>query len=369
MDKKDVIVFGGGRLFEEREIQILESYNIVAIADNNIDSARHRWDNYTIINPTELGNYRDIDIIIVAAEAIVDITLQIASIIGYKECERKVRFAKFEFPLYDWEKEASQYNTLLEITDTGIRFTVDEGTESSLLIAGQGYKELYRFIKRQKDPFINVIVNMPLTPTDKVFGLRRGTPVDRYYIHSFLDNNRSLIRGRCLEIAENKYTKEFGENRVTESVILHVNGWGENAIKGNLETGEGINENDFDSMIITQTLMFIHDINRTIKNIYKALKNSGTALITVAGISKISKYDDENWGMYHSFYRAGLEKAVMSVFGKSNVEIVHYGNVKTAIGFLYGIVVEELNECDFDYIDEEYPVIYGIVAKKVACEQ
>jgi len=147
-------------------------------------------------------------------------------------------------------------------------------------------------------------------------------------------------------------------------VILHVEGWGENAIKGNLETGEGIEDNQFDSMIITQTLMFIYDLERTVKNIYSALKKNGVALITVSGISKIARYDDDNWGMFRSFYMKGVKKLFASVFGEENVEVIHYGNVKTSIAFLYGITVEELKKEDFDCKDIEYPVIYGVIAQK-----
>lgn len=117
-------------------------------------------------------------------------------------------------------------------------------------------------------------------------------------------------------------------------------------------------------MIITQTLMFIYDIEKTIRNIYKALKKGGTGLITVSGISQISRYDDDNWGHFHAFYLRGLKKLFYPVFGAENVEIVHYGNVKTAVAFLYGAVAEDLSREDFEYIDMNYPVIYGIIVKK-----
>lgn len=363
MDKREVIIFGGGSLFEARKCQILSSCNIAAIADNNIQIIEERYPDYKAIRPDELIGYKDIPIII-SADAIADIMMQIASIIGCAECEKRVCFARFEFPLADWELEVSRYGFAIKVTNDNAKFVIDDKQEIVIADSKRTYQAIYRYVSRQRNSMVDTIINMSLVPVDNVFGLRRGVPIDRYYIQRFLNDERRLIKGRCLEIAENTYTKEYGGTNVTESVILHVEGWGENAIKGNLETGDGIQENAFDSMIITQTLMFIYDINSTIKNIHKALKNNGTALITVAGISKISRYDDENWGMFHSFYKSGLEKAFALVFGKENVEIVHYGNVKTAVAFLYGIVVEELKQDDFDYTDEDYPVIYGIVAQK-----
>ena len=60
---------------------------------------------------------------------------------------------------------------------------------------------------------------------------------------------------------------------------MHVDGWGKNVIKGNLESGEGIEENKYDCAIITQTLMFIYDFTSAVNNIYKMLKPGGVALI------------------------------------------------------------------------------------------
>jgi hypothetical protein len=37
-------------------------------------------------------------------------------------------------------------------------------------------------------------------PIDSYFGFGRGTPLDRFYIESFLDRNRDDIAGRVLEV-------------------------------------------------------------------------------------------------------------------------------------------------------------------------
>lgn len=213
--------------------------------------------------------------------------------------------------------------------------------------------------------YVSIIADLPSEPISRVFGLDRGKAIDRVYIEDFLEAHKMDIHGRVLEIAENTYTLQYGEQRVKESCILHVNGTGENAIKGNLETGEGLNENSFDSMIITQTLMFLLDVNSAVGNIYRALKQGGTALITVAGISQVSRYDDDRWGHYFGFYETGIRKLCCQVFGEKNVEIKCYGNVKTAAAMLYGLCSEDLQPEDFKTCDQDYPVIIGIVLRKV----
>lgn len=212
--------------------------------------------------------------------------------------------------------------------------------------------------------YVKTIADLPVEPISRVFGLDRGKAIDRVYIDDFLEAHKASIRGKVLEIAENTYTLQYGENRVNESCILHVNGTGRNAIKGNLETGEGLEENSFDSMIITQTLMFLLDINSAVRNIYHALKPEGTALLTVAGISQVSRYDDDRWGHYFGFYETGIRKLCCRVFGEENVEIECYGNVKTAAAMLYGLCSEDLQPQDFEIHDKDYPVIIGIALRK-----
>src|SRR5512143_570616 len=48
------------------------------------------------------------------------------------------------------------------------------------------------------------------SPLSDHWGLDRGTPVDRYYIEQFLEQNRQDIRGRVLEIKDSGYTDRFG---------------------------------------------------------------------------------------------------------------------------------------------------------------
>lgn len=48
---------------------------------------------------------------------------------------------------------------------------------------------------------------------DEQMGFGRGTPIDRYYLESFLSAHSKDIKGDVLEIAENTYTKKFGDSQ------------------------------------------------------------------------------------------------------------------------------------------------------------
>ena len=208
------------------------------------------------------------------------------------------------------------------------------------------------------------IKKMCPVPVSRVFGLDRGTAIDRIYIESFLNECRDKITGACLEIAEDTYTRKFGEDKVTHSMILHYTD-DKSAVRADLVSGEGIEECVVDCAIITQTMMFVKDIRKCVTNIYRMLKPGGHALITVSGISQVSSYDRDRWGHFFSFYEDGIHELFDSVFGRDNVDVKTYGNVKTAIAFLMGLCAEDLSEEDFEFIDRDYPVIYGIDVKRV----
>jgi len=118
-------------------------------------------------------------------------------------------------------------------------------------------------------------------------------------------------------------------------------------------------------MICTQTIQMIYDIHAVVKNIYRLLKPGGTLLLTASGISQISKNDYDNWGEYWRFTKISMEKLMEEVFPKESILVESWGNVKTAIGFMYGFCQEDLTEDDYGYNDDQYPLIVTAKCKKL----
>ena len=201
------------------------------------------------------------------------------------------------------------------------------------------------------------------SPISQVFGLDRGKPIDRHYIEDFLLRHASDIQGRALEVADNKYTLQFGAGQVTQSDVLHaVTGNPQATVVGDLATGDGMPQAAFDCIILTQTLQFIYAIKETIVQIYKSLRPGGVALITVPGISQISRYDMDRWGDYWRFTDASARQLFVDVFGAENVTVTTYGNVLAGCAFLHGVATHELRVEELDYHDPDYQVIIGIRA-------
>lgn len=201
-------------------------------------------------------------------------------------------------------------------------------------------------------------------PVSRRFGLDRGEAIDRYYIEQFLHENRGLIKGVVLEVAGRKYTQKFGGEKVEQSLVLHTIRQNNVDIVGNLETGEGIPENRVDCFILTQTLLCIFDVFSAAGNAVKVLKPGGVLLVTVPGITQISRYDYERWGQYWSFTDQSIKKLFEKAAPPGNIQVKTYGNVKTAAAFLYGLALHEIEKQDLDYNDNDYQLVITAVVRK-----
>lgn len=202
-------------------------------------------------------------------------------------------------------------------------------------------------------------------PISRTFGLDRGTPIDRYYIESFLNQNRSLIQGRVLEIAESTYSRRFGQG-VQQFEVLHTQpGRGVTWI-GDLTQSASLPEQAIDCFICTQTFPFIYAVEDAVKGAYRVLKPGGYLLATLGGISQISRYDMDRWGDYWRFTTASAERLFGGIFGASQVEVSSYGNVLSSIAFLEGMAVEDLTEKELHVQDPDYQLIITVKAQRPA---
>lgn len=204
-----------------------------------------------------------------------------------------------------------------------------------------------------------------LKPISANWGLERGQPIDRYYIENFLAQQATDIQGRVLEIGDDAYTRQFGQQRVTERVVLHVAEQRERVtLIGSLTDPDSIPAATFDCLIVTQTLPVIYDVQTAVRTIHHALKPGGVALVTVPGISQISRYDMDRWGHYWSFTTRSVAELFTAVFPSACVQITAHGNVLAAIAFLQGIASQELRRRELDAVDPNYQLLITIRAQK-----
>ena len=203
-----------------------------------------------------------------------------------------------------------------------------------------------------------------LQPVSRVFGLDRGTPIDRFYIEQFLNQNSQHIRGEVFEIAETTYSRRFGRNVSEYRMLTYETSGDPSGVVADLTQIETLPADAADCFICTQTLNFIYDFNAAIRGLHHVLKPGGVVLVTVGGIAQISQYDMERWGDYWRFTPLSIRKAFEAEFGAAQVEVCAYGNVLTSVSMLEGISAEELAPEELQYADRDYPVLIAIKAVK-----
>ena len=202
-----------------------------------------------------------------------------------------------------------------------------------------------------------------INPIDRDFGFNLGTPIDRYYIENFIRDHRHLIQGEVLEVGEDSYTSKYAleEHRLTVLNVVDKPG----CLKGDLESGNGIPENAFDCVIMTQTLPFIYDVKSAVFHVHKLLKPNGHLLATNPCISQISRFDMDRWGDYWRFTPLSIRRLLENYFPKENVQIEAHGNSLSSTCFIQGIPCEKLSPRELDHADKDYPVTITSLAQKV----
>jgi SAM-dependent methyltransferase len=200
------------------------------------------------------------------------------------------------------------------------------------------------------------------TPLSDGFGFERGTPVDRYYIDRFVEQNRSAIRGHVLEVKNSKYTKRFGVG-VTERSVLDVDPTNPAAtIVADLAAADAIIDDTFDCFILTQTLQFIYNARAALFHAHRILRPGGVLLCTVPAVARISPgcLDSEYW----RFTRASCEALFGEVFPPEKVIARTHGNVLTSIAALTGMAMEELKRRELDRDEDHFPTLVSVRAEK-----
>jgi hypothetical protein len=203
-----------------------------------------------------------------------------------------------------------------------------------------------------------------LQPVSDSFGQDRGTPIRRYYIQRFFEQQRNRLKGNVLEVGDARYATMFAERGAKIDVLDPDPACPTATITGNLLTGEGVPRGRFDAIILTQVLHVLPDMQAAISVAEAALAPGGCILATLPCITQVSRFDMDRWGDYWRVTDRGARKLFEAAFSESAIETAVYGNVLTAITSLTGLAAEELSSKDLDFYDPDYQVLVGVVASK-----
>ncbi|MBI1863724.1 class I SAM-dependent methyltransferase [Candidatus Woesebacteria bacterium] len=227
----------------------------------------------------------------------------------------------------------------------------------------QIYKIRSSITKKIKSKSRYFLATKSLKPLSRKFGFDRGTPIDRFWIESFLKENRRQIKGKCLEITDNFYIKKFGLSKVKTRDVLDIDIKNKKAnIHGDLRNLKNkIKDNSYDCVILTHVLGAIDEYEKALLEIKRILKPGGVLLLTSSCFSPIYIQGPKN---YWRFTPDGAKHVFGNIFGERKVKVKSYGNVLTGQCFWVGMSQEELSKYELEYNDPEFPCIVGVLARK-----
>jgi SAM-dependent methyltransferase len=204
--------------------------------------------------------------------------------------------------------------------------------------------------------------DLPREPLSDHYGLDRGTPVDRWYIEGFLRVRRGLIHGSVLEVQDNTYTTRFGEDRVSQSIVVDIDATNPKAtLIADLQLAGSLPPDSYDCIILTQTLHLLRRPGVCVMNCFAALRPGGVLLATAPSVSRVSPtYPD---GDFWRFTPAGIAE-LFSQHWPSACTVHAFGNLRTCTAFLMGEVVEDLPDVVLDDHDPRFPLTVAVEATK-----
>ncbi len=219
-----------------------------------------------------------------------------------------------------------------------------------------------RMLRPKSGYFLFRVPKRRLEPISSKFGYDRGMPVDRFYIEQFLEEVKNHIRGACLEITDNAYTKRFGGDRVTKSDVVDIDRKNPHAtIYADLrDMSREIPDASFDTVIATHTFGVIDDFESAIRECARILKPGGSLIATVSSLGVAADPELAFW----RFTKASARFVFGKYFDEKDLQVKAFGNVLSGQAFWVGLAAEELSPQELSVADERYPIIIGILAKK-----
>jgi peptidoglycan/xylan/chitin deacetylase (PgdA/CDA1 family)/glycosyltransferase involved in cell wall biosynthesis len=203
-----------------------------------------------------------------------------------------------------------------------------------------------------------------LTPISRNWGLDRGLPIDRHYIHAFMTAHALDVRGHTLEMLDSELAHQYGGDRIEQCDVLDIDPGNHRAtIVADLRVADQLPSETYDCFILTQTIHLIDDMPRALAAAYRVLKPGGVLLATLPSASMVA-VEYGRRGDHWRVTEAGARALCEPVFGASNVETRARGNVLTITAFLYGLSCDDLDPQELDADDPAYPLLVTVRARK-----
>ena len=182
-------VFGCGQFFKNKQIDISEKYNIVAVLDNNRigEAVLDKGSSVPIMKPIDVTSGKSIPIIL-AVRNFYSVWQQLRDL-GMDSS--KILFPTFFSPYTEEEKLFNANGGDFQIENGDIWYV--DANRKYLIDSAEMLDNLPKILERDRVDASFLTNQAPVSPLNRKFGFSRGTPIDRYYIENWLESNKKLI--------------------------------------------------------------------------------------------------------------------------------------------------------------------------------
>lgn len=200
-----------------------------------------------------------------------------------------------------------------------------------------------------------------VTPFSACHGFDRGTPVDRYYLHRFLDQHRGDIHGDVLEIQMSAYTQRFGTGVTSGHTVDIAPQFAATYTCDLAASGDVIPSDRYDCFLLPNTLSLLRDIEGCLRHALRVVRPGGVILGTTAALGQFNDRRD-----YWRVGGDGWREIASRAWPGCDVSVTVYGNCLAATAAILGLALEELTPQELDVEDERFPVLVALRCRKPA---
>lgn len=204
-------------------------------------------------------------------------------------------------------------------------------------------------------------VKLPDRPLSQVHGFDRGTPIDRFYISTFLTEHAALIHGDVAEFKDARYASEFGRANVATVTIIDVDERNPLAsLIADVTKPQSLPSASFDCILCTQAIQFFRNPASAIRNFWQSLRNGGFLLLTAPALGRqsVSMANTDYWRITPPGIRLLFEE------WEGIVKIAEYGNLRACLGMLIGEAAEEVDADALATRDPAFPLLSCVSAQR-----
>jgi SAM-dependent methyltransferase len=192
------------------------------------------------------------------------------------------------------------------------------------------------------------------------FGFDRGTPIDRHYLHRFLEAHREAISGDVLEIQTDGYSRRYGRALRRVDTFDIVPDCHPTYLCDLASAGDVLPAESYDCVLMPNTLQHLRDLEAALQNALRVIRVGGVLLASAAGLEPLTADTADYWRLSPDGWRVTLAR----IWPGQEVIVEGHGNCLAAVAAQLGLAVEELTSRELDVNDPRYPVLTTVFCRK-----